>query len=154
MDASGRILDVKVNPDNTCSKEWVCEHRWRQITSMAKFRNIVGDEGITNWWDNGSNSIAFGRGRKGFVVINNDNSPINQRLKTGLPEGSYCDVLTADIKGLSTNRSERSISLMTNVSDGKCTGRVITVGSDGTALFTIDNTSEDSMIAIHIQSKV
>ena len=27
---------------------------------------------LNDWWDNGSNQIAFCRGGKGFIAINND----------------------------------------------------------------------------------
>lgn len=39
---------------------------------MVIFRNVVDGESFTNWWDNDSNQVAFGRGNKGFIVFNND----------------------------------------------------------------------------------
>ena len=27
-----------INSDGSCGGGWVCEHRWRQITNMVKFR--------------------------------------------------------------------------------------------------------------------
>lgn len=41
--------------------------------NMVMFRNVVDGEPLSNWWDNGGNQIAFGRGNQGFIVINNDN---------------------------------------------------------------------------------
>ena len=29
-------------------------------------------QAVTNWWDNGGDAIAFGRGAKGFVAINHE----------------------------------------------------------------------------------
>ena len=42
---------------------------------------------VTNWWDNGNDAIAFGRGDKGFLVINNEDNQIDQTLQTGLSSG-------------------------------------------------------------------
>ena len=39
---------------------------------MVKFRNVVDGEPHSNWWDNQSNQVAFGRGNRGFIVFNND----------------------------------------------------------------------------------
>lgn len=47
---------------------------------------------VTNWWSNGSNAIAFGRGSKGFVAINHESGSISQTFTTSLPAGTYCDV--------------------------------------------------------------
>nr|XP_011752173.1 pancreatic alpha-amylase-like [Macaca nemestrina] len=69
---NGVIKEVTINPDTTCGNDWVCEHRWRQIRNMVAFRNVVDGEPFTNWYDNGSNQVAFGRGNKGFIVFNND----------------------------------------------------------------------------------
>jgi len=66
---------------------------------MVMFRNVAGDEPVTNWWDNGKNQIAFARGNKAFIVINNDDNPINNKLQTGLPGGKYCDVISGSLKG-------------------------------------------------------
>lgn len=51
----------------TCGGGWVCEHRWRQIYNMVRFRNTAQFQPVQNWWDNGNNQIAFSRGNKGKV---------------------------------------------------------------------------------------
>jgi len=40
--------------------------------NMVIFRNVVDGQPFSNWWDNGSNQVAFGRGDRGFIVFNND----------------------------------------------------------------------------------
>jgi hypothetical protein len=40
--------------------------------NMVIFRNVVDGQPFSNWWDNGSNQVAFGRGNRGFIVFNND----------------------------------------------------------------------------------
>ncbi|XP_073666305.1 alpha-amylase 2B isoform X7 [Tursiops truncatus] len=93
---NGVIKEVTIKPDTTCGNDWVCEHRWRQIRNMVVFRNVVDGQPFTNWWDNGSNQVAFGRGNRGFIVFNNDDWALSSTLQTGLPAGTYCDVISGD----------------------------------------------------------
>uniref|UniRef100_A0A3B1ITS2 Alpha-amylase n=1 Tax=Astyanax mexicanus TaxID=7994 RepID=A0A3B1ITS2_ASTMX len=132
----GSTKPVPINADSTCGDGWVCEHRWRQIRNMVIFRNVVGGAVFANWWDNGSNQIAFGRGNRGFIVINNDDWTLDATLATGLPGGTYCDVISGQKEG------------------GSCTGKQVTVGSDGKAYFKISNSEEDPFFAIHADSKL
>ena len=73
------------------------EHRWGNVANMVAFRNYTGkhqeDWTVTHWWDNGNNRIAFGRNGEGFVVINKEDGTLNEKLSTGLPAGSYCDIM-------------------------------------------------------------
>ena len=86
-------LAPSVTPCSTGSK-WNCEQRWPQIANMVYFHNVTKSvTTVSNWWDNGNNQIAFGRGNKGFVVINNETGAMNQSLTTGLPAGEYCNIL-------------------------------------------------------------
>lgn len=73
---------------------WVCEHRDQYITAMVGFRKAVAGTGISFWWDNGSNAVAFSRGDKGFVAISREDTTISAVVQTGMPAGTYCDVLT------------------------------------------------------------
>jgi alpha-amylase len=47
---------------------------------------------VTNWWDNGNNWIAFGRGSKGYVAINHESSSQTRTYQTSLLAGTYCNV--------------------------------------------------------------
>uniref|UniRef100_G3RSP2 alpha-amylase n=1 Tax=Gorilla gorilla gorilla TaxID=9595 RepID=G3RSP2_GORGO len=133
---NGVIKEVTINPDTTCGNDWVCEHRWRQIRNMVNFRNVVDGQPFTNWYDNGSNQVAFGRGNRGFIVFNNDDWTFSLTLQTGLPAGTYCDVISGD------------------KINGNCTGIKIYVSDDGKAHFSISNSAEDPFIAIHAESKL
>lgn len=116
-----------------CFNEWKCEHRWRPIANMVKFRNsTVSAWRVDNWWDNGNNQIAFGRGDKGFVVINKEPYPLDRILQTGLLPGDYCNAWDGELK------------------DKRCTGTVITVNPDGTALFHVEPWTA---AAIHVGSR-
>uniref|UniRef100_A0AAR2JY35 alpha-amylase n=1 Tax=Pygocentrus nattereri TaxID=42514 RepID=A0AAR2JY35_PYGNA len=132
---NGSTKAVPINPDTTCGDGWVCEHRWRQIRNMVNFRNVVDGQPISNWWDNG-HQIAFGRGSRGFIVINNDDWNLRETLSTGLPGGIYCDIISGDKLG------------------GGCTGKQIRVDKDGRAHFSISNWEDDPFIAIHVEAKL
>ncbi|MFE9253786.1 carbohydrate-binding module family 20 domain-containing protein [Streptomyces sp. NPDC006879] len=90
---------------NACYTDgWKCQHAWREISSMVAFRNTAHGQAVTNWWDNGADQIAFGRGNKAYLAINHEDSTLTRTFQTALPAGDYCDVQS---------------------------GRTLTVGSDG-----------------------
>ncbi|MFM1707124.1 alpha amylase C-terminal domain-containing protein [Aeromonas salmonicida] len=76
--------------------QWNCEQRRPQIMNMAMFHNQTKDLPVNNWWDNGNNQIAFGRGNKGFVAINNESGNLVASVQTGLPAGEYCNILSGN----------------------------------------------------------
>ena len=78
---------------------WVCEHRDPSILRMVAFRKTVAGTDLNHWWDNGANAIAFSRGDKGFVAINRESTVVDTTIATGMPPGSYCDVLTGGLGG-------------------------------------------------------
>ncbi|MFF9021337.1 carbohydrate-binding module family 20 domain-containing protein [Streptomyces eurythermus] len=91
---------------NACYTDgWKCQHAWREIASMVKFRNTAAGTAVTNWWDNGNNQIAFGRGDKAYVAINHEGSPLTRTFQTSLPAGNYCDVQSG--KGVTVDSSGR-----------------------------------------------
>ncbi len=71
---------------------WKCQHNWPEIRSMVAFRNATHGTAVTHWWDNGNNAIAFGRGDKGYAVVNHEGSALTRTFQTSLPAGTYCDV--------------------------------------------------------------
>ncbi|AIR98036.1 alpha-amylase [Streptomyces glaucescens] len=71
---------------------WKCQHAWPEIQRMVAFRNATRGEAVTNWWDNGGDAIAFGRGSKGFVAINHESGSLTRTYQTSLPAGTYCNV--------------------------------------------------------------
>lgn len=111
---------------------WTCQHAWRQIANMVAFRTAVAGTAVTNWWSNGNNAIAFGRGTKGFVVINREGASVTQTFQTSLPAGNYCDV----------QHSEPS---------GGCSGPAYVVGGDGRFTATV---GAGDAVALHVNAKV
>jgi len=133
MDANGNIISPVINPDNTCAAGWVCEHRWRQIYNMVDFRNVVQGTAVTDWWDNGFHQIAFGRGDKGFIAFNNEETvDLDIILKSSLPAGRYCDVISG------------------NVSGNSCSGREVIVAEGGYLRITLPAAADDGVVAIHV----
>lgn len=114
--------------------QWMCEHRWEGIASMVGFRNATqSQKSLDYWWDNQANQIAFSRGSLGFVAINGENFPLVQKLKTGLPSGLYCNVITGALV------------------NGECQGEVLEVQADTSVQLNI---SPLNAIAIHHLSRV
>jgi alpha-amylase len=121
--------------DTTCfSAGWRCEHRWPVIANMVGFHNAVRGTGVADWWDNGNDTIAFSRGAKGYLILNDEGSAVNgRRFHTSLPAGSYCDVFHGDFIG------------------GSCTGPAYTVDSAG--WFRADVAARDGL-ALHVEARV
>ena len=84
-------------PDVDCSSDsWTCTQRWTEIKGMVGFHNAVDGTSVTNWWDDGSNNIGYGRGDKGYVAINNTGSTVTHTYQTSMAAGTYCDVIASD----------------------------------------------------------
>ncbi|XP_017788498.1 PREDICTED: alpha-amylase [Habropoda laboriosa] len=136
QDGQHNIRSPVILSDNSCGGGWICEHRWRQIYNMVRFRNTVKGAGVNNWWDNGSNQIAFCRGNRGYVAFNGDQQDLKATLKTCLPAGRYCDVISGSLQ----NRS--------------CTGKVVNVQQNGNAYIEITKGEDDGVLAIHVGAKL
>jgi len=128
-DGSGRTADA------TCfTNGWRCEHRWQVISNMVGFHNAVRGTGVVNWWDNGNDTIAFGRGNKGYLILNDEGSAATGRsFQTSLPAGVYCDVFHGDF------------------ANGSCSGPTYTVDSNGS--FRADVAAQDGL-ALHVNAKL
>lgn len=135
-DENGNTRSVYQNNTATCFSEWKCEHRHQAIASMVQFRNYAASYAyVTNWWSNGSNQIAFGRGDRGFIVINREAAPLTHTFPTDLAAGTYCNVIRGGL-----------------AADGQhCTtpDAAVTVDSQGQATVTVA-----SMEAIALQGDV
>jgi alpha-amylase len=107
------------NFESVTAGQWVCEHRDPAIANMIHFRRAVAGTAVLNWWDNGTNAIAFSRGDKGFVTLNNETYAVTFNSYTGLAPGNYCDVLGG------------------GVSVGVCVGRTIIVAVGGVATINL-----------------
>ena len=87
-DATGKITDT------SCASGWACTHRDSGVEAMVRWHNAVGTAPQRNWRDDGGNVIAFSRGSRGWVTMNNNPTARTVRWQTGLPAGTYCDLVT------------------------------------------------------------
>ncbi|WP_421741119.1 alpha-amylase [Cellulomonas sp.] len=97
QDAEGAVLDASCEGMHGPGAEpadgdWVCQHRWPAIAGIVGWRSAVGDTPVVDVWSEGS-AVAFGRGERGFVVVNSGDDELRAELPTSLPDGDYCDVL-------------------------------------------------------------
>ncbi len=82
---SGGVAQINVN--------WDFIHRWGDIAPMVKFRSAAHGQAQQNWVTGNANQIAFGRGNVGFVALNNTAAAWSRSFYTGLPAGTYCNVV-------------------------------------------------------------
>ncbi|MDJ0382967.1 carbohydrate-binding module family 20 domain-containing protein [Streptomyces sp. G-G2] len=109
---------------NACYADgWKCQHAWREISSMVGFHNAARGQAVTNWWDNGGDQIAFGRGSAAYVAINHEASALTRTFQTSLPAGDYCDVQS---------------------------GRAVTVNGSGQFTATL---GADTALALHVNAR-
>jgi alpha-amylase len=108
------------NGDNTCNAQsgWVCEHRWPAIRNMVEFRSHVGTAAMLDVVTD-EHRIAFRRGNAGFFGLNNQGGAWSQRFQTGLPAGTYCDLISGGPE------------------NGRCKGAWTTVDGSGFAQISI-----------------
>ena len=131
FDASGNPL-INVN--------WDFIHRWGNVANMVKFRSTTSGQGVGNFVNGTTNQIAFSRGNKGFVAINNEFSAWNSTFQTGMPAGTYCNVILGQL----------------NAANNGCTGAAVVVNSTGQATLNIaaNGGSVVPAVAIHANQKV
>lgn len=142
QDADGRVVDAACpdvvgpevsGPDATPEPgTWVCQHRWTGVVGMVGWRSAVGDAPVVDVWK-GRRAIAFGRGERGFAVVNAGRDMVEETFETSLAAGTYCDVVTGALV------------------DGACTGGTVEVADDGTAHLRL---GPDSAAAWHVGARL
>ncbi|KFJ07279.1 Amylopullulanase [Bifidobacterium thermophilum] len=92
------VPDVDMNKAcSTNTGDWNCEQRWTSTRGMIAFHKYVGDTATSpakDWQSNGNDSIAFSRGTKGFLALNNGTKALDVTYDTTLPDGEYCNVFS------------------------------------------------------------
>jgi alpha-amylase len=112
-DANGFVTDTD------CNKGWVCTDRVIGVANMVGWHNYVAGAPIANWTDDGVDLIAFSRGHKGWITVNNHTTAKTRTFATGLQRGVYCDIIHGSFK------------------DRSCSGPTVTVDSRGNATVTV-----------------
>lgn len=125
------------------STSWDFIHRWSEISNMVYLRATTSGADVRHFTIGTYDQIAFSRGTRGFVAINNDTSQVfSASVQTSLPAGVYCNVVHGKLID-STNA---------------CASDSITIGADGKANIYIGpnngNTATVPAVALHINQKV
>jgi alpha-amylase len=130
-DGEGHTRPIYQDGQPDCFEEWICEHRWRPVANMVAFRNqTAGHFFVSDWWSNGNDQIAFGRGEAGFVILNREEGQLSHTFQTSLAPGLYCDVISGDLAA----------------GGQSCTGMTLTVDGSGRLAAVVPAMSA---IAIH-----
>ena len=104
---------------------------WREVYEVVvRWRREAAGAPIDNWFAQGGDSVAFSRNGRAFIALNRDSgSSFGATLQTGLPAGTYCNVI---------------------VSDDVASCPTVQVGSDGTAQVSVPQLSA---VALHAGAK-
>lgn len=100
-DDEGLVLPVSCVADSGPEavfeqQDWICQHRWRHTLGMVEWRSVVGDAEVANYWSEGY-AVAFDRSELGFIAASANSVRVLEDVvfTTSLPDGKYCNVLTA-----------------------------------------------------------
>ncbi len=105
--------------NTVCGSRWTCLDRDTGVAGMVGWHNATAGTPVGNWWDDQTNLIAFSRGSRGWVAINNATTAKTHTFATGLPRGTYCDI----VHGFTRN--------------GSCSGPTVVVNAHGRATVTV-----------------
>lgn len=136
MDENEKILPATLDDTEACENGWICEHRWKPIVEMVKFRVNVFGTTISKWRIFEPNTVGYCREDKGFIAFSDNNFDclIEKLVFVCVPTGSYCDVIT----GYDEN--------------GNCLN-VIEVDSGSNAVL-IKEANYNGVVALHIGSRI
>jgi alpha-amylase len=112
-DADGLITDTN------CAAGWACTHRNQGILGMVGWHNYVGSAPRGHFYTDDANVIAFSKGNRGWAAFNNGAEGKQVAVQTGLPGGTYCDLIHGKRQGSS------------------CTGPSVTVAANGSVTVTV-----------------
>jgi len=90
-------------------RPWICEHRWKGMSGMVRFRKLIMQDPKKNQmmykWSDDQGRIAYSMGKVGFVMLSrgwnwysqcgvNDTKDLaaDKHLVTSLPKGVYCNL--------------------------------------------------------------
>ncbi|XP_035787092.1 alpha-amylase-like [Anopheles albimanus] len=102
----------------SCFNGWVCEHRWPVLRRMVAFRNFVHPATIHDIQAT-NETFAFCRGNIGFAAFNVGTITRDIVVRTCLPAGEYCDLITGEKR------------------DTTCSGTRVLVNEDSTVSLTL-----------------
>lgn len=127
-----------IQSNNLSYGNWVCQHRDPWMTAMVQFRHDVAGAplGTSTYQNQGKGFIAESRGALGFFMINTLSTPATATFKSGLPAGTYCDLISG---GLANG-------------GGSCAGTSVVVDASGNV--TATNLAAQTPVAITVKTKL
>jgi len=101
---------------------YTCVERWRAIQGMIKWRDAAGTAPMTNAvytrYTGGSKLVSFSRGTNWLAMNPTSVVKKNNRVRTWLPKGTYCDVISG---GRGAAKANQTCLSTTIVVDAKAT---------------------------------
>jgi alpha-amylase len=114
-----------VTATDCTSAAWACVNRDQGVIGMVAWHNYAAKYARHRWYDDGENVIAFNRGNRAWIALNNGAAAKTINVQTGLPAGKYCDVIHG------------------SKSHGTCTGPTVRVRASGR--ITVSVASKDAV---------
>lgn len=114
--------------------DWICQHRWPSTLAMIEFRKLVGQSPTVNI-HKAAGVYGFEREGLGYFLANVSKDAYSVKVKTGLPAGEYCDIISGGI----------------GESGDSCVGLGLVVSEDGTLSGQLQ---APAAFAIHLESRL
>ncbi|XP_033608611.1 alpha-amylase 1 [Cryptotermes secundus] len=156
------------------------ERTFSPINKQNCTRLNVPGTSVTNWWDNGSQQIAYTRGNLDFIAFNDQyNTDLNQTIQVGGQWPNYiatqkrnkitsedstenipphCDVPLYDCHPFGWSVLQTSLpggtyfDVISGEKQGSfCTGKIVSVEPDGTAFIQLPASENDGVLAITVE---
>ena len=95
--------------------QMICTDRWTPIQGMIRWHKYVAGETKTRPFSDKS-AYGYARGTKGYVLFNSSSANRTITVRSGLPKGTYCDVVSGGKSPIKLVKGKRT-----------CVGTTVTV---------------------------
>ncbi|WP_051450731.1 alpha-amylase family glycosyl hydrolase [Actinospica robiniae] len=119
--------------DTTCGTgAWECTERNAAIDALVGWHNLAytDNDAVAHWTTDGNDLIAFARGADAWIALNNGSAALTDTFATGLPDGTYCDIVNDTYSGGTCSGTGIVVS------GGSAT---VTVPAGGSVAFDVDS---------------
>lgn len=107
------------------SGQMICTHRWTAIQGMIRWHKYVNGAVKSRPYSDKS-AYGYARGTKGYVLFNSSSSSRTMTVRSGLPKGTYCDVVTGGKAPIKVVKGKKT-----------CVGLTVTVDAGTRAKATV-----------------
>jgi alpha-amylase len=116
-DATGHVTNT------VCGAAWTCLDSAVAVRHLVALHNTAGNAPVANQDDSTLNVLAFSRGNRAWIALNNSTKAVTKTFATGLKAGTYCDV----VHGGASSTNGR----------GTCSGPTVKVDKTGRATVSV-----------------